>query len=473
VTATATSRGKELADRLAQGVQDVARAPLPGARKLPVLMTVNPRGEAIGLFENGLTEAADILVASNRVFTLGDGVVQEVGQPGEGMDCHRLVPLRTGYRIEPGAEDWLANVFVCWHKAKQFAPPKPFTDVLLRSEPTLVRLPRIRTYARRPVFDDDFVLRGPGWHAGPGILVHGPDVEPIALEPGDATLPALDRLPPHLRTLLGGFCFAGDADLVNAAALLLTGLLLHHFLTDPKPVGVLDGNQAGVGKTLLARAIGMVLGGTDPRLIHYTADDEELQKRLCAVLRESQQAVLVIDNAKVRGGGIIESAAIEANSMAPAISLRILGRSENYTRPNDVLWLLTMNCTRASSDLVSRGLPIRLAYEGDPRDRAFSGPEPVAYARDHQLKILGELAGMVINWTQLGRPPGSQGHRCDRWARLVGGILEAAGYPEFLANYGEAAAAFSSEMDELAALAEKAVAAGGDGQGFCVIDKGG
>ena len=44
---------------------------------------------------------------------------------------------------------------------------------------------------------------------------------------------------------------------------------------------------------------------------------------------------------------------------------------------------------------------------------------------------------------------------------MIGGILQSAGFPEFLANLGEAAASFNQVLDELAALAEAAAAAGG------------
>ena len=66
--------------------------------------------------------------------------------------------------------------------------------------------------------------------------------------------------------------------------------------------------------------------------------------------------------------------------MAPNITLRILGKSANYTQPNDVLWFLTMNQTKISPDLASRGMPIRLYYEGDPATRVFEGPNPLEYA---------------------------------------------------------------------------------------------
>jgi hypothetical protein len=146
--------------------------------------------------------------------------------------------------------------------------------------------------------------------------------------------------------------------------------------------------------------------------------------------------------------------------MAPEISLRILGRSANYTRPNDVQWIITMNDTRTSPDLVSRSLPIQLSYEGKPEDRVFNGPDPITYARAHRPEILGELAGMVLHWVQRGRPSGRRPHRLHQWAAIIGGILASAGLPEFLADAAETAVTFDSMQDELAALAEAAIRAG-------------
>jgi hypothetical protein len=240
-------------------------------------------------------------------------------------------------------------------------------------------------------------------------------------------------------------------------AVLITGLLITLFILTGHPVVLLDGNQPGLGKTLLVRVIGVVLDGIDPRIIHYTADDEELQKRICATLRGSTQSQVLIDNAKVKAETAIHSAVLEANSMAPEVSLRILGKSENYTRPNDVVWFLTMNNTKASPDLVSRGMPIRQYFEGDPKKRKFEHRDPLHYAREHRAEILGELAGMVTRWNQMGRPEGDQNHRLTEWARTIGGVMCVNGFPEFLTNLDTAAAEFNTALDMLAALAEAAV----------------
>jgi hypothetical protein len=122
-----------------------------------------------------------------------------------------------------------------------------------------------------------------------------------------------------------------------------------------------------------------------------------------------------------------------------------------------------MNHTKAGPDVVSRAMPIRFYYEGDPKERSFEGRDPIAYAREHRAEILGELAGMIIRWNQLGRPQGPQNHRLTAWARTVGGIMGVNGLPEFLGNLDEAAAEFNSALDELAALAETVIGANDDG----------
>ena len=464
------SPGKDLAQRLREACAQVTQAALPGARQLPVLTGLTQKCLFVEPLENVLARGRQILVQGGRVYAYGGEAVYEVG---EGPD-KALVPLTRGRKVEPWAASLLANELVCQHhnadgEPMQFAPPGPLIGVLLHSAPTLEALPVVRVYATRPVFDEQFVLHGPGWHPATGCLVHGPDIDPTLSPPANPGLPVRERLPHHLRTLLGDFCFKAEADWANAVAALLTGLLVACFVSATKPVVLLDGNQPSVGKTWLARVIGIVLDGIDPQLIHFTPDDEELAKRICATLRGSPQSVLLIDNAKVRGGGAISSPVLEANSMAPQIALRILGRSANYTRPNDLVWLVTMNDTKASSDLVSRGVPVRFRYDGDPRQRDFQGRDPIRYAREHRAEILGELMGMVVGWNQQGRPPGPRKHRCTYWAEVVGGILQVAGLPEFLENLDEAAAAFNQALDQLAALAE-AVAAAGDPALIAILD---
>jgi hypothetical protein len=407
-----------------------------------------------------LDEVTGILVRSERVFIHGNSIKLEIGEGEE----KRLETLMLSGGVATGAEGRLGNLFICEYQADkqtmQFPPTKQIVSMLLLREPTLQALPEIRSYALRPVFDSHFRLCNPGWNANEGILVHGPRIEiNPSWAPSKATVPALERLPTHLRTLLGDFCFASDADVVNTVGVMLTGLLMTHFVTEGHPVVVLDGNQPGVGKTLLARSISVVLDGIDPQITNHRSDDAELQKQVLATLQGSSQACVIIDNAKVTQG-VVHSPFLEANTVAPQISLRILGTTNNYVRPNDCLWYLTMNGTQISSDLVSRSVAIRFKHEGDPGGRDYGGRNPIRYALTHRQAILSELATMVVYWNTQERPCSGHPHRMPHWSRVVGGVLEANGFPEFLQNQQEAAAEFNAELEQLAAIAEQCVKSG-------------
>ena len=445
-----------VADGLAAAISALAAVPPAGARDLPVLLGVNKDGTYSVPFETARHRFEDIAEPSGRVYRFGSDVVFETragGGPG-------LLTIQAGTDLVRGAPTALANLLLCQVPGKgepvQFTiPPTPLA-AFLAADAAASRLPRINLYARRPVFGPDYVLLGPGFHPETGVLVHGPAVEPVLDTPPGPT--PLDRLP-ATKKLLGEFCFAEPADLANTLAALVTGLLSSHYADGSKPVLVVDGNQPGVGKSLLVRLIGVLLDGADPDPIVYTPDQDELAKRVCATLRSNGQSVLPFDNAKSTGGGAVSSSVIEGNSTAPVISLRVLGSSQNYRRPNDVIWAITMNQSRLSPDLVTRSLPVRLAYAGDAGARSFAGPgDPVGFAREHRLDILGELAGLVVRWNQAGRPAGGRTHRFHAWAKTVGGILEYSGFTDFLANAQAAAAAFDADLNELAELFDAVLA---------------
>ncbi|MGO9598674.1 MAG: hypothetical protein ACLP7Q_11855 [Isosphaeraceae bacterium] len=148
------------------------------------------------------------------------------------------------------------------------------------------------------------------------------------------------------------------------------------------------------------------------------------------------------------------SSIVEQIALSPVLRFRLLGTSSFVEQPNSYLWVVTSNTTKAASDVVTRGLPIRLSVEGDPKKRNFTG-RPLAYAHEHRLEILGELAGMVHHWLLKGKPQGTHQHRCEYWASVIGGILEECGLGEyFLGNLDEAAAEMDEDLNHLGALAE-------------------
>lgn len=460
-TLGSSSRGRALAERLNLAFQRARNAPAPGVTALPILHGLTPKASSLAPLENIRAQAAEILVQSGRCFRFHGDVVIEVD---DGED-KSLVNLTTGGDVGRGAESLLANVFNCdvprgEDGFEYFSPPSRFVADLLTSSAAMSVLPRINTYARRPIHGDDFELIGPGWNQERGVLIHGPDIDPVQLADCDLLAPFLERLPPRLRELISIFPFKEDADAANYIAALLTGILADRFVSTGKPILLLDGNRPQVGKTLLARIIGILLDGENPTLIPFKTDEAELIKEACASLRPGRSSVLVFDNAKLGRGAELSSPFIEANSLAPKVTARILGQSQLLMRDNDLIWVITMNNIRAGKDIVARQLPVRLHCEGDPSQRPHVEPGPLEIAVEYRSEILAELFGMVVRWNQQGRPRAVPQHTCREWCRLIGGIMQANGLPEFLANAEDATSEFDSSTDGLAAIAEYVIRQG-------------
>jgi hypothetical protein len=449
------SHGKIMWDRLACVLRSLKNGPL-SSRVRQIIWGVTPQGHCVGgmTVDGFLAQAEKILVDSQRVYRWGSSICFEV------TDCDEsnLLPLTNKHKVEAPAASLLATLFCVGvrHAEQQTEalPPAKLVGALLADPALGKRLPAIQYYSRRPVFDADFQLCHAGWNAASGILVHDAETEPVLPAPGTAqAATVLDRLPPGLRTLLAGFCWQGDADLVNCLGLCLTGLLINHFIDRPHPIAIIDGNQRGLGKTLLMQVLGRLLDGVEPPRIPLTGD-EELEKKLCAHVRDGRSSLVFLDNAR----GHIASTVIEQNALSPLVSFRILGHSEKIERPNTLLWAITSNHMSATEDLINRGLPIRLHYEGDPRQRSFDA-DVLEYVTQRRLELLGELAGLVLHWQTQGRPDGPQQHRCQHWARIIGGILQANGLGGcFLGNVADAEASMDEGLQALAILAEHLMA---------------
>ena len=239
--------GAFAADGLAQAIRAFNLGPVLADRCRHVLWNVNHRGDVIGRPMDGvLAEAIQVLLESGRAFRYGNEIVLEQVRHEEAT----LVPLALNGRAEPGAEAWLSNLMVVDSGDGQIEIQAGFPSRLARSlladEGLWRSLPTIEFYSHRPVFDRDYSLCRPGYHADSRILVHGPAITPILHEPstGPAT-PVIDRLPPGLGKLFSEFCWRSEADLVNAVGYLLGGLLVNHFVDAPHPVALVRRESRG------------------------------------------------------------------------------------------------------------------------------------------------------------------------------------------------------------------------------------
>ena len=200
-----------------------------------------------------------------------------------------------------------------------------------------------------------------------------------------------------------------------------------------------------------------LLFDADEHLIGFHADEEEFEKQL-ATGTEPGNRVLVIDNVRLpRGAKEIVSSVLERCVTATMLRFRRLGKNASIIRPNDVLFVLTMNSARLGTDLRRRSLPVRLHHEGNIDERSFRVNELAVFVRDHRLEILGELIGMVAGWLKAGRPIPSQPAQhsvSNEWAATIDAILQFNGYTGFLTNFDDATAEADADFQALVEICE-------------------
>ena len=193
-----------------------------------------------------------------------------------------------------------------------------------------------------------------------------------------------------------------------------------------RPAFINEGNAPGCGKTLAAQmAIAPVFGPT--RLTAPpSADNSDKWSELVSSIAQSGVHYVVFDNAR----GRIENSALESLITAPTISGRVLGSSQMFEVERSCIVFITVNHAIIGEDMLRRALVCRFYIpEARPEDHRFARPMCEADILAMRHEILAALWALVGNWRDCRCEPGKVWHGSfDTWGRVVGGILEEAGY---------------------------------------------
>jgi len=315
---------------------------------------------------------------------------------------------------------------------------------MLQSNAFRTQLPEIETFTEVPFFDEDWKPIEPGYNPQSKTYYSGPSIAPAT------GTRALDRF---LNTINWRSTpqDGNNADRDNYVALLVTMVLKRHY-RGKRPGALFKANRPEVGKTTLARCVGHLDSTSDPPTISFTFDDDELEKRIATHIRRAN--VIIIDNIRVAGREVA-STVLERSITDSHLSFRRLGGNETIERPNDVVFLLTMNEGQVSTDLMTRVVTAELFYEGDPRRRRSEIGDPEDYFTTHREILIAELLGMVTRWREADHPIAQIDHRFRQWAQEVGGILEVNGFADFLKNAERSAAENDPVLFGMTALATR------------------
>jgi hypothetical protein len=226
--------------------------------------------------------------------------------------------------------------------------------------------------------------------------------------------------------LFSEFPFAGGQS--KAVAVSATVGLFSTALIEPKalrPVFIYIANAEGAGKTLLAICAITPTHG-EAKIDSELDDQVETKKELLAAVIEARPYVL-FDNVK----GHLNSPPLEAFTTSTRWSGRILGVSKMFSGENLMTVFVTGNGCTVSPDMRRRSLFVELFMpEERAEDRFFKRALDQSVLLKLRPRILAALWALVREWDRAGRPEPNRSHSAfPAWARIIGGIVQCAGYP--------------------------------------------
>ncbi len=227
----------------------------------------------------------------------------------------------------------------------------------------------------------------------------------------------------------------GASSRVNAIAMIL-GPQLRPLFDGPMPAFHIDKPAPGSGAGFLVDVVAYANTGRSPFVQTLSKNDEEIRKNLTATLKDGP-AILFFDNVNHK---------VDAADLAAALTSglwrdRMLGHSQTIEIEMKTEWIFAGNNISFSSEMLRRLVPVRL--DADTARPAVDRPQSMfkntfpQWLKDHWLDLLWASQVLIANWFAKGCPEATvklEMQSFNEWARVVGGVLSAAGLEGVLTN---------------------------------------
>jgi hypothetical protein len=326
-------------------------------------------------------------------------------------------------------------------------PARPPRDVVEDMDALSKPLPMLRGITGTPTFAvDGTLVATPGYQLSTGLYyaLSGDPVPAVPDQPDETDLKRAKQL--IGQEWLADFPFVDDASRANVIAAPITAIT-RDLIDGPTPLFAIDAPAPGTGKGLLAASMGIIATGATPAVMTEPRNEEELRKRITALLSTGASLVL-FDNVKHR----LDSGVLSALLTAPTWSDRILGKTQTVVFPNRAVWIATGNNLQLNNEIARRTAWIRLDAKVDrPWERTnFRHGNLVGWLQRHRHELVWAFLVLVQHWIAVGRPlwAGRPLGSYEAWSSAVGGILQAAGIEGFLANREELYRRTDEETEE-------------------------
>ena len=340
-------------------------------------------------------------------------------------------------KLQPlDADGWL---FYVARRVDFVVPTKDGTDRIVQPPPAAMKLipsvvipdlPALDAIAATPYLDaGGNVIGADGYHPATRLVLHtgGLRLPPISDTPGKEDVAQAVKL--LTEDWLGDFPFAAPADRANALAVLLT--LTGRMFFALAPLFVVDASTPGSGKGLLVSTISLIAAGTPPHLMELPSDGEEQRKKITSALLAGQDLITWDESHVITGRSLAMILTAEKYSD------RLLGGNKMINVVNRFTQVALGNNVQVWGDMKRRVVPSRLVPDtSHPEHRTgFRHPDLEGWVRSNRGELLAAILTIWRNWIARGRPKADVTMGSfERWARTVGGALEAAGISGFLSG---------------------------------------
>lgn len=302
--------------------------------------------------------------------------------------------------------------------------PADLAKMVLSAAETFPTIPEIEMLVSYPVYGPKTGMSRPGYSAG--IYYDQPE--------SLRNLPTATENPRDvLYDLVVDFPFADDASRDNFIGLLLTPIV-RPALKGNVPLTMVTASLERTGKSKLVESVfgGVILGKPTPAL-QMSGSEDEIDKRITASLIMGG-TIMYVDNVNE----FMDSASIASLITSAVYVGRLLGFSKLVPLPNQTTVVGTANNPKMTGEIAKRTVPIVLQPRtNSPETRTgFAHPDITAYVLSVRPKILATLIGMIESWRAAGAPKSSVAFGgFERWAQIVGGIMEFHGFSAWMKNY--------------------------------------
>lgn len=381
-------------------------------------------------------DAYSVLLAANdppQVYQYGGQLARVTAADGR-AGVQLLDPTMLRYRLSRVADFMAVKMLKDGTQQQSWVAPSDRLIADILAYPEWPDMPALSGVVTAPVVSPSGQVRiEAGYDPATGLYYHAGD----ALTIGD-----IEPTPEHvawavgliLDDLLGDFPFKDAASRANAVALLILPFA-RPLIEGCTPLHILNAPTPGTGKTLAARVATLPFNPDGPAVMTAGQDEDEWRKRITSLL-SGGTSHLLIDNIK----GALVSGSLAAALSTPLWTDRILGKSQTITLPNRAVWIATGNNIAVDTEMARRSVWIRLDSNAErPWTRnGFKHASLGEWALENRGDLVTAALVLIRHWFNIGCPPGQPTiGGFESWARVIGGILDAAGIVGFMGNADE------------------------------------